>query len=588
MRYILSMLLACISYTSWASKQDALDWQDWQPQAFAQAAAEGKFVLLDLEAVWCHWCHVMAATTYQDPDVVALMQQHYIPVRVDQDARPDLANRYRDYGWPATIVLAADGTEIVKRAGYIAPENMARLLQAIVRDPSPERLAVQEATQNISRLPAKLRQQLEDNHFSALDYELGGLNTAQKFIDRDSVEYALTLSQQPQQQAWASQTLAQALNLSDPAWGGFYQYSTHGDWLHPHYEKLLYVQAEYLRIYSLAYAQQQDLRWQAAMRRTLGYVERFLSDEKGAFYVSQDADLVPGEHSSDYFALSDGDRVAQGLPRIDTHTYAREAGWMITALSLAYEATLDAELLARARRAADWVLTQRRNPDHSFRHDQQDVAGPYLGDQLATAQGFLHLYRTTAEKCWLTLARQGAEVIIQRFRLVDGGFSSAVADGSPLPPQPQLAEMITLSRFSNLLSHYTGDQRFQRMAEHAMRWMARESVALATVTESGILLADDELSQDPLHITVVGDKSDPAALALFQQALQLGGSYRRIEWWDKGEGPLTNMDVQYPDLDRAAAFICTQQRCSSPILAANKLAARVRQLQRTQAPPKAK
>ena len=121
-----------------------------------------------------------------------------------------------------------------------------------------------------------------------------------------------------------------------------------------------------------------------------------------------------------------------------------------------------------------------------------------------------------------------------------------------------------------------------------MRWMARESVALATVTESGILLADDELSQDPLHITVVGDKSDPAALALFQQALQLGGSYRRIEWWDKGEGPLTNMDVQYPDLDRAAAFICTQQRCSSPILAANKLAARVRQLQRTQAPPKAK
>ena len=107
--------------------------------AFAQAREQQRFVLLYLEAVWCHWCHVMDHQTYADPAVRALVDAHYVPLRIDQDARPDLANRYRDYGWPATIVLAADGTEIVKRRGYIPAANFARLLQAIIDDPSPER-----------------------------------------------------------------------------------------------------------------------------------------------------------------------------------------------------------------------------------------------------------------------------------------------------------------------------------------------------------------------------------------------------------------------------------------------------------------
>ncbi len=81
------------------------------------------FVILDLEAVWCHWCHVMEKTTYKDAKVVALLKSKYLPVRVDQDANPDLSNRYGDWGWPATIIFAPDGTEIVKRRGYLPPER---------------------------------------------------------------------------------------------------------------------------------------------------------------------------------------------------------------------------------------------------------------------------------------------------------------------------------------------------------------------------------------------------------------------------------------------------------------------------------
>ena len=94
-------------------------------------------MILDLEAVWCHWCHVMEKTTYQDEKVVALLKSKYLTVRVDQDANPDLSNRYGDWGWPATIIFASDGTELAKWRGYLPPERMASLLEAFIADPTP-------------------------------------------------------------------------------------------------------------------------------------------------------------------------------------------------------------------------------------------------------------------------------------------------------------------------------------------------------------------------------------------------------------------------------------------------------------------
>src|SRR5271163_1945138 len=118
-------------------RASAIDWQPWSDSVFDQAKRENKFVLLDLEAVWCHWCHVMDETTYKSPEVIALLGTKYLPVRVDQDSRPDLSNRYEDYGWPATIVFGPAGGEIVKRQGYIEPRQMIAMLKAVIADPTP-------------------------------------------------------------------------------------------------------------------------------------------------------------------------------------------------------------------------------------------------------------------------------------------------------------------------------------------------------------------------------------------------------------------------------------------------------------------
>jgi uncharacterized protein YyaL (SSP411 family) len=112
------------------------------------------------------------------------------------------------------------------------------------------------------------------------------------------------------------------------------------------------------------------------------------------------------------------------------------------------------------------------------------------------------------------------------------------------------------------------------MAKHAMQFLS-----IPTVTDDrgflvgGILLANRELTTSPLHITVVGSKTDTTASSLFQAALKLPTLYKRVEWWDSHEGILPNSDVDYPALETAAAFICTDRSCSPPVFSAEKLGA---------------
>jgi uncharacterized protein YyaL (SSP411 family) len=572
---------ACAAYAderdvAHAATEDArIVWLRDDGAAFTQAKTDHRFVLLYLEAVWCHWCHVMDEKTYGDAMVAAEVHAHYVPLRIDQDLRPDLSNRYKDYGWPATVIFGPGGNEIAKRQGYVPADEFADLLRAIVKDPSPEAAAraVPRHVAPIGELTPATRAELVRRHRAFYDAALGGLTTSQKFLDRDSVEYALAAGERgdKDEAAMARKTLDAARALFDPAWGGVYQYSTNADWQHPHYEKLATVQAQYLRIYALAHAASKSAGDRDAALSIRRYLDMFLKNADGAFYVSQDADLKPGEHSADYFALDDAARRAKGLPHVDTHVYALQNGQIIEALATWAEAGGDADALAEARRAADWAIEHRALPGGGFRHDEHDAAGPYLGDTLAMGRAFLALYRASAERAWLAHARAAADFIEKNFRAADGGYVSAQSSG-PIASLPQIEENIALARFANLLARNTGDAHERAMAQHAMRYLADPAVALGSLTEPGVLLADDEIASEPLHLTVVGSKSDPRATELFAGVKRVFGIYKRAEWWDRDEGALPNPDVNYPPIARPAAFVCTDRRCSLPIFAADRIA----------------
>lgn len=559
-----------------------LHWQGWSQDVFTQAKSEHRFVLLDLEAVWCHWCHVMDVTTYRDPKVIGLLQSKYLLVKVDQDSRPDLSNRYEDYGWPATVVFDGDGHEIVKRQGYLDPEEMASMLQAIIDDPSPGPSVTAETAIQFPAnplLPAALREQLGKDYIAGFDTKEGSWGFSQKYLDWDSVEYAMDLAAKGDARAdnMARQTLKAQLNLLDPAWGGVYQYSTDGVWSNPHFEKIMQMQAENLRIYSLAYAQWHDPDYLHAAQSIHHFLQTFLMSSDGAFYTSQDADLVHGEHSAEYFRLSGPERRKRGVPRVDTHIYARENGWAISGLASLYAATGDPQVLEEAVRAAQWVQRNRSFPGGGFRHGAKDVSGPFLGDSIAMARAFLALYGVTGDRKWLASAESTMGYIDKTFAGKPGFVTAVAPTDRAYVPHPQRDENVAVTRAANLLSHYTGNAAYRQMSDTAMRYLAAPPVA-SRLPAASVLLADFEVTRPPLHLTVVGHKDDPIAKALFTAALQYPSSYKRLEWWDVREGKLPNPDVQYVVLEKPAAFVCTDRACSQPIFKVEDVQAKIRRI----------
>src|SRR3984893_4623372 len=538
------LALALLPFTRALAEQEAIAWHPWSESVFARAKSEGRFVLLDLGTVWCHWCHVMEEVTYRDSAVIDLVGKRYLAVRVDADARPDLSNRYEDYGWPATIVFSSDGSEIVKRRGYLPPNQMAAMLQAIIDDPSPGPSVVVEAPlvpSGENALGSDRKNELRQNLIDSYDHTNRGWGTSQKFLDWDTIEFCMTQTGRGAQTfvAMARETLAAQLNLRDPAWGGVYQYSTDGDWQHPHFEKIMQMQAEDLRIYALAYSLLHDPEYLQAANRIRAYLKHFLTSPEGAYYTSQDADLIDGEHGGEYFQLGDSDRRKLGLPRIDTHVYSRENGWAINALAVLYTVSGQTDCLTEAIQAADWICEHRMLSNGGFRHDAVDAAGPYLGDTLAMGRAFLALYACTGDRVWLQKAASAVDFIAANFESEAGYLTSA--NIGALRSQPQLDENIGLVRLANLLAHYTGNLEYRKVAEQAMRLVATPGATKNRgFMVAGVLLADSEINSSPVHITVVGRKDDLKAQVLFAAAIRETRTYKRIEWLDEREGPLPN------------------------------------------------
>lgn len=588
--YALSALGAialAVSPSTSIAQQSSLHWQPWSDAAFAEARQQHKFVLLDLEAVWCHWCHVMDDITYKDPAVIGLLNAKYVLVKVDQDSRPDISNRYQDYGWPATVVLAGDGSEIVKRQGYIPPRPMASMLKAIIDDPSPgpsiEKEAALHPAPDASLSPALLAR-VKTAYDAQYDKPNAGWGFSHKYLDEDSVENALRLaaSGNATYVKRANDTLHDATALLDPVWGGAYQYSVDGKWNEPHYEKLISIQAAFIREYSLAYAQTHNPEYLQAAQSAHRFVHNVLSDgPTGVFFVSQDADIRDGEDNEAYFKLDDKGRRAQGIPRIDKHVYARENGWMIAALCQLYAASGDASALSEAQHATQWIVAHRSIAGGGFRHDDADPAGPYLGDTLAMGEAFLALYNVTGDRNDLNAASTAAQFIAAHFAPKSPGtgfITSPTRTDATFRPHPDRDENVAVVRFTSMLALASGDARYHATAEEAMRYLAAPAVATRPLS-AGVLLAHQDFVDAPLHVTILGAANDPQAAALHTAALRTLTSHELIEWRDPADPHPLPTAVTYPPLKKPALFLCTAQSCSSPIYSADEVAAKIQRAQ---------
>lgn len=324
-------------------------WEPLGPACFSRAEREHKLVLLYGQAKWCHWCHVIEETTYRDERLRVLLDEHFILTRVDIDARPDLAERYSEWGWPATVVLDPGGNELVKLRGFVDAQALARelatLLEARTDAAAKKGAAAKNAAANDGKQGESASTETPHSTLShseiqtrldaLYDETLGGWGRRQKLPIAANVlvELRRAAKGNPLSAERARQTLIAQRALIDPVWGGLSQYSVPNTWNKPHFEKLFLQQAQNIEAY--ARAASLDPTFASDAERITRYVLGHLTAKDGLFFVSQDADLINDRQFVDghhYWRLSDRERRALGEPRIDTHRYALQAGAGLAAL----------------------------------------------------------------------------------------------------------------------------------------------------------------------------------------------------------------------------------------------------------------
>ncbi len=495
--------------------REPLAWATLDAAAFARAQAEHRLVVIDGSAEWCHWCHVMEATTYHDPEVRKVLDARYVAVKVDVDSRPDFEERYGEWGWPATVLMTADGRELGKFKGYLAPDRFAEILRAAADG------AAGAKTQDAATAPAVValsaaeldaaRVRTEKELDEYWDPQQGGWGTKQKAPLAWEDAWALSRARQGDatQRERVLLTLERQEAIIDPVWGGVCQYSAGGDWLHPHHEKLMTVQAGAIANYAEAYALTRDARWLKEAQLVRSFVDRFLTGADGAFLTTMDADLNAHEHGPDkpyvtgnaYYALDDAGRRRLGIPRVDDNAYARENGLAIDAYVTLYDASGDATALESARRAAARVLATHEGTDGGVSHGappDDDAKVLYLADNASFGFGLAHLAAATHDAATLAAAQRIADFLLKD--LYDprgGGFYASTPDPGAVGVfalrRKPFENDVMAARFLERLAKLAPDPRYADAIATTLAIVARPDAIAARGRFIGdLLLAIDD------------------------------------------------------------------------------------------------
>ncbi|MBV7534024.1 DUF255 domain-containing protein [Chitinophaga sp. sic0106] len=488
MRWLLFILFTAANLPLMAQE---IHWQSFSADIFKQAQLEHKPVLLDLGASWCHWCHVMDDSTYNNPQISKYLAENYITVREDQDKRPDLFARYKDYGWPATIIFYEDGREILKNAGYEAPEPFLALLQkayAAARIMPPAKSGTTSQPYKIKKWSPATATFVRNNFISYLDMKKGGYDMQQRFLEYDGIAYALQQYQTDSLlRRWLRITIPQSYKLNDSVWGGVYQYSTRNGWDYPHFEKILSIQARYIKIYADYYATTKDSSALLQARHILSYLNQFLCSPSGLYYNSQDADLVQGVHAGDYFQLHASERLQQGIPRIDSTCYAKENAQLATALLHLYTAAPNPVYLQKATTILKELEHYYKTPDGGYLHDTAFKTTLTLSDILYTGIAQHSLYKVTANAAALVVSRRCADYILSHFMSSNGGLYSFIPTNKYLPADYSLTENIDACRFFRELAPLA--PMYKKAGDEIFGYISSPAVLQNIIAEPGILLA---------------------------------------------------------------------------------------------------
>src|SRR5579863_3852894 len=376
-----------------ANRAAEIGWLDWGNEAFERAASTNRPILLGISAVWCHWCHVMDETTYSDQRVIEVIRERYVPIRVDNDQRPDINARYNMGGWPTTAFLSPKG-DILTGGTYIAPDDMVDALEHVaqlwVNDRADLEARMNAQKHTHAHSPGKIDSDAPAAIVSAIvggyDEEFAGFGTAPKFPQGDALLYLLLLYRRDRVAGKADERLYDILartalamargGMYDHVEGGFFRYSTTRDWSIPHFEKMAEDHADLLRFYADLYRVSANPQFAQTLRSALRWLRSVLRNPDSALFGgSQDAD-------EEYFSLALESRQKRTAPYVDRTVYTNWNADLASALIAASIALDDDTLVDEARATVDALCSEMMAPGGLAMHFRTPGGAPQMSGLL--------------------------------------------------------------------------------------------------------------------------------------------------------------------------------------------------------------
>jgi uncharacterized protein len=593
--------------------ENPVDWFPWGDEALSKAASEDHPIFLSIGYAACHWCHVMERESFEDEETAAFLNANFVPIKVDREERPDLDSIYMDAvqsmtgqgGWPLSAFLTPGGVPFF--AGTYFPKEPAhgipsfrQVLEGIAeawreRRDDVERQggrvidAIARAA-SLTASPEPLTDEITSSAMADLrrsfDQTWGGFGSAPKFPQPMTLEFLLRMALRgaPDALPMLTTTLDHmaAGGMYDQLGGGFARYSTDATWLVPHFEKMLYDNAQLAQLYTRAWLVTREDRYRRIATETLEYLLREMRHPQGGFFSSQDADSegVEGKFftwSWDELVDLVGEEAARALGAEPGGNWAGEDGngtnvlWrpdgvepsgedmdearrvlfaererrvrpatddkVLTAWNaMAIQAFAEAgrafgndAFTGAATSAADFILTHMRGAGGRLLRSWREgtPGGPaYADDHALLASALLALFSRTGELRWFREAKRLIEDLVRLFADRErGGFFQSGADVDALVIRPkELYDNAVPSGNSaaaevlQRMALLTGDQELEQTGVSAIR-LVRNVLGRAP-TGFGHALSALDLYLGPSHeVAIIGSPDDPAARALADEVL---------------------------------------------------------------------
>ena len=400
-----------------------INWLEWNKESFDKAKKEEKPVLLDLTAVWCHWCHVMDATSYSDEEIAEIINKDFIPIKVYIDKHPDIRERYNMGGFPSTVFLNPDG-QIITGETYVPPDRFKLIFESVKNYYKKKKDNIEKSTIKINEKINKNKENkigsdtikeillsIEDN----FDNFYGGFGTQPKFPTPEVLDFLFIQYHKSKNKKYLDMVLKTLDGIYDGIYDkndfGFFRYSVTQDWKMPHYEKMLDTNAGLLRNYAVAFKITKNNKYGKISKEIIYYINKFLSDQQnGGFYGSQDAD-------EEFYNLKIEERKNKEYPSIDKTIYVDWNSIMISSYIKAGAVLNNDEIIKFAIKTVDFILDNCYDSKNGLFHyfDGKANINGLLSDNIYFLNCLIDAYFVTQNQIYLEKINEIAEFIVKNF-----------------------------------------------------------------------------------------------------------------------------------------------------------------------------